>query len=89
MVRDGDLAAGVRAFGTFDVKCLIVINDLARAGAEKQASLLACGLKGLGWTVSVVLIKSRNDFAGELSAAIDRAAAAHDWRLVQRRFFQT
>jgi|CXWL01.1.fsa_nt_gi glycosyltransferase involved in cell wall biosynthesis len=69
MVRDGDLAAGVCAFGTFLVKCLIVINDLARAGAEKQASLLACGLKELGWTVSVVLIKRRNDFAGDLSAA--------------------
>lgn len=69
MVRDLDLAAGVRAFGNFLVKCLIVINDLARAGAEKQASLLACGLKDLGWSVSVVLIKSRNDFAGQLSAA--------------------
>jgi glycosyltransferase involved in cell wall biosynthesis len=51
------------------VKCLFVINDLARAGAEKQAALLACGLKALGWSVSVLLIKERNDFSEPLAAA--------------------
>jgi glycosyltransferase involved in cell wall biosynthesis len=51
------------------VKCLFVINDLARAGAEKQAVLLACGLKARGWSVSVVLIKRRNEFAEPLAAA--------------------
>jgi glycosyltransferase involved in cell wall biosynthesis len=51
------------------VKVLFVINDLARAGAEKQVTLLACGLKALGWSVSIVLIKQRNDFAEVLSAA--------------------
>jgi len=51
------------------MKCLFVINDLARAGAEKQATLLACGLRALGWSVSVVLIKERNDFADDLARA--------------------
>jgi GalNAc-alpha-(1->4)-GalNAc-alpha-(1->3)-diNAcBac-PP-undecaprenol alpha-1,4-N-acetyl-D-galactosaminyltransferase len=59
------------------VKCLFVINDLARAGAEKQAVLLACGLKALGWSVSVVLIKQRNDFAEQLAGAAIPVTALH------------
>ncbi len=51
------------------MKCLFVVRDLARAGAEKQATLLACGLKDLGWSVSIVVIKERNDFAEPLAAA--------------------
>ena len=71
------------------MKCLFVINDLARAGAEKQAALLACGLKSLGWSVSVVLIKERNDFAEQLTAAAIPVSALHrrgpfDGRVVSR-----
>lgn len=71
------------------MKCLFVISDLARAGAEKQAALLACGLKSLGWSVSVVLIKERNDFADSLAAAAIPVASLHrrgpfDWRVVSR-----
>lgn len=71
------------------MRCLIVINDLARAGAEKQAALLACGLKSLGWSVSVVLIKERNDFAEQLAAAaipvsLLRRRGPFDWRVVSR-----
>ena len=51
------------------MKCLFVINDLARAGAEKQVSLLALGLKELGWSVAVALVKERNDFEASLRAA--------------------
>jgi len=51
------------------VKCLFVVPDLARAGAEKQATLLARGLQDLGWSVSLVVIKERNDFAEVLAAA--------------------
>lgn len=79
MVHRGDLAPGLRtlmaplaaaALATAQpMKCLVVINDLARAGAEKQATLLACGLKALGWSISVVVIKQRNDFAEPLAAA--------------------
>jgi len=58
-------------------RCLFVINDLARAGAEKQASLLALGLRELGWSVSFVLIKERNDFADPLAAASIPVAALH------------
>lgn len=64
-MRGGDLAPRVRSI----VKVLFVINDLARAGAEKQAVLLARGLKALGWTASMVLIKKRNDFADQLKDA--------------------
>lgn len=59
------------------MKCLFVINDLARAGAEKQVVLLACGLKALGWSVSVVLIKQRNDFADQLAGAAIPVRALH------------
>lgn len=64
-MHGGDLAPRVRPV----VKVLFVINDLARAGAEKQGVLLARGLKSLGWTVSMVLIKERNDFADQLADA--------------------
>ncbi len=59
------------------MKCLFVINDLARAGAEKQATLLACGLKALGWSVSIVVIKERNDFAEPLAAAAIPVRSLH------------
>jgi glycosyltransferase involved in cell wall biosynthesis len=51
------------------VKVLFVVNDLSRAGAEKQLTLLACGLKSIGWSTSIVVIKERNDFAEPLGAA--------------------
>lgn len=56
---------------------LFVINDLARAGAEKQAVLLARGLKALGWAVSMVLIKERNDFADQLAHASIPVTSLH------------
>lgn len=48
--------------------CLL-INDLARAGAEAQLVELALGLKARRYSVEVVLLKARNDFSPGLAEA--------------------
>lgn len=48
--------------------CLL-INDLARAGAETQLVELALALSVRGYAVEILLLKTRNDFADPLSQA--------------------
>jgi len=50
-------------------RVLYVINDLARAGAETQLVELVRRLDRVAFEPSVVLLKARNDFAEELTAA--------------------
>jgi len=50
-------------------RVLYVINDLARAGAETQLVELVRRLDSSAFEPLIVLLKSRNDFAEELTAA--------------------
>jgi glycosyltransferase involved in cell wall biosynthesis len=50
-------------------RVVLVINDLRRAGAETQLVLLATGLDRSRYDVSIVILKTQNDFATELAAA--------------------
>jgi glycosyltransferase involved in cell wall biosynthesis len=59
--------------------CLL-IGDLARGGAETQLVELALGLKGRRYSVEIVLLKERNDFAPELAKAGVGVTALHRTR---------
>lgn len=66
------MSGGVPAAGAATARrkrVVFVINDLRRAGAETQLVHLATGLDRERYQPSVVMLKSRNDFEPELSAA--------------------
>jgi glycosyltransferase involved in cell wall biosynthesis len=50
-------------------KVVLVSTNLARGGAETQVALLAAGLRGRGWEVSVVSMLEPSAFQEELAAA--------------------
>lgn len=50
-------------------RIVLVINDLARAGAETQVVHLATGLDRRRFQPTIVLLKQRNDFVDELARA--------------------
>lgn len=73
------------------VKVAFVINDLRRAGAQTQLVLLARGLDRARYDVSIVILKTHNDFESELrSAGVPvialRRRSAFDLLVVYRLF---
>lgn len=58
-------------------RIVLVINDLARAGAETQVVHLATGLDRRRFQPTIVLLKQRNDFVDELARAAVPVFALH------------
>jgi glycosyltransferase involved in cell wall biosynthesis len=71
------------------VRILLLIPTLDRGGAEKQLTLLACGLKAHGWDVHVGCLRRGGPLQEQLDAAgVPVAIVGKPWKLDPFAFFR-